>query len=452
RTEIERLWGGGDSTDWTATYLVSQAMRYRITGEAQARSEVIRIADYLHVVHDITDDPGYIARIAAFDAPPWNRGEYENCEHCYAGTGEYEGYFWQGAQSRDKYMHWFWALTWAHTTVDDAEMRATIEEDMVSVLQTLIDNDWTIIDPFGDTYSASSVGPDLQLTFILQTAVVTGDPYWWNLLDTHYEMVKGQLYISAFAFFNKYFDYYAFINNQAIMQPIFSLWPDRERLQEIYDIWYKASRRWTVHTHQAFFDAVEYGVCRRLGNCDPGEMTYMENDIAKGLAAMNEAPNYQRATTCPDLPLDPFSVWADNLISKLPFLENLININPQTAEPHEIADRCWVSVLWERSPYHIECTQADLPEHVTHGADYLIAYWMGVYWGALPGDGPYGDDDFVDDPVTGDDDDGDDDSESLNDDVTDDPVTDDDDDDDDSSDDDDVSDDDDDDDDSGCGC
>ena len=416
RTELLRMWGSGDSTDWTATYLVSQAIRYIITGEQQARDEVIRIANYLHIVHDITGDPGYLARYAGPDTPPWNVEHAGGCDSCYAGVGDYEGYFWIGHQSRDKYMHWYWGLTWAYLAVNDPDMRTMIQEDFVEVLETLIANEWTIIDPWGDIYAASSIGPDLRLTFLLQTAVVTEDPAWWQKLDEEFEQSKYILWLTTIAFFNKYMDYYAFINSQAVMQPIFMLWPDRERLEHLFKIWQFNNRQWQENTHNSFFDAVYYEACNRLGGCPQDELDYIEADALVGLNAMYEAPNFQREKTCPALPLDPFSVFADQVLSTFPWLEDLINIDPQTAEAHTIEDRCWASVLWERSPYHVSCDKPDDLAHVTHGMDYLISYWLGVYTGMLPGDGPYGDDDLTDDDDDDDDDNDDDDNDDNNDD------------------------------------
>ena len=62
RQELERTWGSGDSGDWTGTYLVSQAIRYIVTGEEEARDEVIRIGNYMHMLKEVTGDPGYLAR------------------------------------------------------------------------------------------------------------------------------------------------------------------------------------------------------------------------------------------------------------------------------------------------------------------------------------------------------------------------------------------------------
>lgn len=432
RTELERLWGSGDSTDWTCMYLVSQAMRYEITGEQEAIDEVERIAQYLHVVKEITGDPGYLARYAGPDTPPWNTEYQGGADFFHLGQGAWDGYFWLGHESRDKYMHWFWAMTWAYRVIDDPAMRATIETDVQEVVDTLMANNWIIIDPWGDIWPAAEIGPDLRLSFLLQVAVITGDVKYWQLLDQEYEAQRVFLWISTFAFFNRYFDYYAFENSMSVWQPIFMLWPDRERLEYLYRVWMFNNRTHVEGTHQAYFDEVWYEACLRLGTCDATEMAWYEQDIYDGMSAFVDPPNYQRAKTCPTLPLDQFSVWADQFLANFPWVDQLFgfDIDPQTEDGHIIADRCWVSVMWERSPHHIECDRPDYPEHVAHGADYLIGYWMGVYYGILPGNGPYGDDDLTDDDdVTDDDDDdiSDDDDDVMDDDDNDDSSDDDDD-------------------------
>ena len=42
------------------------------------------------------------------------------------------------------------------------------------------------------------------------------------------------------------------------------------------------------------------------------------------------------------------------MIENNPWIGELINIQPQTAIPHTIENRCWESHLWEGDPYHIE--------------------------------------------------------------------------------------------------
>ncbi len=473
RTELYRTWGSGDSGDWTGTYLVTQAIRYAITGEQNARDEVLRIANYMHILKDITGDPGYLARYAAPNQAPWNV-ESQGADNFYLGEGVYDGYFWLGHNVRDKYITWFWGLSWAYETVDDADMRETIRQDFRDVILTLKDNDWTIIDPWGGVYSAAKILPDIRLSILVQAATVIDEPEFWQLLDEEYEKNEAALWLTTIAFFNRYMDYYAFINNYSNSQPLYRWWPDRRRLEHLFQVWNVNVRAWSNDGHNPFFDAVYYQVCLRLGTCEADELTAIEADAYQSLVDMNEAPNYQRAYTCTEMPLDPFSVWADEFLTNNPWIGELtgIDIDPQTLDAHEVWDRCWDSVLWERSPYHTSCNYGDDPTHTTHGVDYLIGYWLGVYYGILPGDGPYGDDDPTDDDTvdddvvdddTADDDAADDDSvdddavddDTVDDDTADDDLSDDDAVDDDAAADDDSSDDDaddDDNDDGGCGC
>jgi hypothetical protein len=399
RQEIYRTIGAGDSTDWTGFYLVTQAQKYIITGDSLARDEVLRIAHYLHQVKDVTGDPGYLARFVAPDEAPWNV-EFIGSDNKILGTGDYAGYFWVGRQVRDKYITWFWSLTWAYDAVDDETMRSVIREDFRDVVDTLVSNNWTIIDPFGQIYSAADIGADIRLSIILQAAHVTDDPEYWQMLDEEYEKDKNILWISSFSFFNKYFDYFAFINNHPFSEALFRLWPDRPRLEHIWKIWKTNIRSMVEGTHAAFFDVVYYESCLRLGGCDEQELADLIDDVTHGLNVMWDPPNYRRKVVCrDDLPIDSFSEWAHQVLTDYPWIGQLtgIEINVQTSVAHEVDDRCWESHLWERSPYHLECTGEEDQAETAPGLDYLISYWMGVYYGVLPGGGPYGDDELTDD-------------------------------------------------------
>lgn len=390
RTQIFRTWGAGDSTDWTTFYLVSQCLRYRITGHENALQEVERIAWYLHRVHTVTQHPGYLARYVGYDQAPWNV-ESLNAGNRHVGYGDFEGLFWLGHQSRDKFMHWFWGMAWAYDTAGDEVLKQTIREDMDRIARTLRDQNWKIIDPWGDTWPAANIGPDIRLEIMLATAHTTGDPFWWEELDREFDAVIGFLPLSMFHLFNKYFDYYAFINDIPVSNTIFRLWPDRERLRRFYDAWMWSTRQYTQGTHYALMDVVAYGGCLRLEDCRMEDVEYLHEDVRHGLTVFWDPPNYQRYVECPELPLDPFSVWAAGVIENNPWIGELITIRPQTAIPHKIEDRCWESHLWEGGPYHVECHLPEDPTHTAPGDDYTLAYWFGVYYGMLPGDGPYDD-------------------------------------------------------------
>lgn len=406
RTEMYRTGAAYDSTDWTTFYLVSQALRYLITGDQIAYDEVLRMSEYLHIVHTVTQDPGYIARYVAPDEPPWNI-ENMGSSARVLGTGEFDGLFWLGHQSRDKYMHWYWGQSWAYDIIEDEDHRQVIRDDFNEVTQTLIDNGWTIIDPWGDTWPAAELGPDIRLEILLATAHVTGDNYWWDMLDEEFDKVIPLLPILTNHFFNRYFEYYAFINDVPVSNHLFRLWPDRERMQRYFDSWMRSTRKHQAESHSTLFNAIYYGACLRLDICDDAYIDELRADVLHGLDVFHDPPNYQRYIEPPVIPLDPFSVWASDFLATLPWLEQLIDIDYQTAQAHLPENRCWRKHLWENSPYHIECSVLEDQSHTGPGLDYTLAYWFGVYFGLLPGDGPYDDFDFYTPPNWTDDDDDD---------------------------------------------
>ena len=420
-TELDRLRGSGDSTIWTGMYLAGQALRYMATGDAEARDEVLRIARYLHIVKEITDTPGFVARFAALDQPPWNNEYPPDHDRKNLGEGDWAGYYWIDDTSRDQYTGWWLGLTLAYEAVDDPDMRATIRADFKDVIDTLIVNNWKIVDQNGvaDGNGAASVLPSLRLSWVLQAASVGADESYWELFDQLYENWYWYLLLDTFSWLNKYGQYFGFNLSHNTWLPIFRLIPDRERFEYLFQVWDMNVRQWAEWTHNAWYDSVYLAACQRRGTCNQDEMDLIADDINNTLTQFSDAPNRAFTGDPPVLPLDPFSIWWDNMEQTFPFMEDIFNVDPQTAEPHEYADRCWSDMIWQRSPYHISCsTQPD--NRVGPGVDYLIAYWTAYYYGIVPGDGPIGDDDLTDDDDDSTDDDDDDNDDDNNDDNDDD--------------------------------
>ena len=102
-TDVLQYEGRGDSTIWTGTYLGSQAYRYAVTGETQARANVIRIVDTLHNHLKVTGRPGFIARYRAPADAPGVAGCEPDDENCHVVTeGPFAGDLWTGNTSRDQ--------------------------------------------------------------------------------------------------------------------------------------------------------------------------------------------------------------------------------------------------------------------------------------------------------------------------------------------------------------
>ena len=403
RQEIACIHHQGDSTIWTGMYLGAEALRYMVTRDAGARAEVMRVAKYLHDAMDITDTPGYVARYAGPDESPWNCNYDDSAGWKVHGVGEWDGFFWVHETSRDQYSGYFMGMTLAFdaladdTAPDAVAMRATIKQDLADVIEMLVQNRWHITDENGEWTgnNASWIGPSKRLAWLVQAAHVIDEEYYWELLDQQYEQNKALLGIDTWAFINKYMEYYG--NNLRHLDyfAVFRYWPDRARLDEYWRIWNLWNRPYVENTHNPWFDGVHVAGCLRLGNCDPVEIDAISADFVNTLGRYFEPPAWKRAVTCLPHDLDDFSVWADEFLAGVPWLEDIIDINPQTAMAREIDDRHWTDMYWQSTPFEAGCDHGADPTFAGPGMDFLLAYWLGVYYGLLPGDGPYGDDDLI---------------------------------------------------------
>ncbi len=430
-TEVACLHALGDSMIWTGMYLGSQALRLAVMQDEDSRDEVIRLVNYMHNNMLITDTPGYIARYAEIDEPPFNCACPDGNDGKVHGTGDWEGYFWIHETSRDQYSGYMWGMSLAYQHLDDEATKDIIREDIRSVMQMLEDNDWHITDENGEWTGngAHRVGPLKRLAWTVIAATVIDEPHYWELLDEQYQINRPFLFVDALSLYNRYVEFYGNNLRHLDFQPIFSLWPDRARLEELYDIWMRANRPWMKEIHNPWFDSVHWTGCQRLGVCTEEDVEYIETDALHTLGLYWDVVNYKKEITCSDQPLDPFSVSMDQFLDRFPWLRTILDVNPQTLEARELNDRHWTDMYWQSGGcFDATCHTTEDRTWVSSGFDYLVAYWMGVYYGILPGDGPYGDDDFPDDDDEDDDVDDDDtvddddDDDSNDDDETDDDV------------------------------
>jgi len=411
RTERACLHHQGDSMIWTGMYLGSQAIWYKITGEERARQNIIDLVQYMRKAMDVTDTPGYIARFVGIDEMPWNckadgPGDGKGPERV-EGVGEWEGYYWIDETSRDQYSGYIFGMAWAYDAIDDEPTREIIRDDFAAIVEMLADNRWNITDQNGEYTgnNAAWVGPVMRLAWLTAAAHVLDEPYYWELLDEQFAANKWALAIDTWSFYNRYSQYYGNNLRHLAFQTIFRLWPDRERLRFWWDVWQQWNRPSVKGVGNPWFDAVHATGCLRLSACDPDEWNDMLALTDEVLDAYWEPPSYQRAVELVPMEADPFSLLMQDLYVQLPWLEDLLNIPLITAEPRPFPERAWTDMYWQSdNVFCYACSSSENQAYTGPGMDYILAYWINVYYGLLPGDGPYGDDDLT---APGDDDDDD---------------------------------------------
>ncbi|MCZ7585025.1 MAG: hypothetical protein M5R36_17800 [Deltaproteobacteria bacterium] len=275
--EIACVHHQGDSTIWTGEYLGAQAFRYMVTQDAGARDEILRVAEYLHITLAITDTLGYVARWAGPNEPPWDCGMPDGHGWKILGTGEWDGYYWVDHTSRDQYSGWWMGLTLAYDALandpsaEAVAMRQQIREDFTDVIDMLVLNSWHITDQNGQWTGngAHWVAAIMRLSWISMANHVTEDEDMRTLLDRQYDLNLGLLSIDTFSGLNRYMEYFGNNLRHLAYLAMFRVWPDRERLEHLWEVWEATNRPWVKETHNPFLtpftmpDACVSGIATR---------------------------------------------------------------------------------------------------------------------------------------------------------------------------------------------
>jgi hypothetical protein len=387
-TELVSYGWWGDSTAWTGTYLMSQAMRYYVTGDPVAKANAIRSVDALSRHLHITGRKGFLSRYTA----PQEEFIYDDeggdawcdsrasCHHFE--TGPNAGQWWEGETSRDMYICWLLGMATAYDLVDDADMRATILSDVTEVLEELIDHNWWIIDVDGlpSRTAPNLMGPQ-QLRFALVGYHLTGeDRYKEQIQKWILDSKRNTLRLinnSLLQQFGAYFPNNLRHQNQYSLLRLAKIYLGPSDYEFLVDCFETQSHTFARLSHNPFFNAIfmSQGLYNPEMNPDP-----YQDQLEEDLTDFFPAPLTEYAVDPPDGTLDPVSVFLADLITQQPFFEYIFgNIKPQSMDAHPVQQQCTTDFLWQRNPFVIEPCGTDRPHVTRAGVDYLVAYWMASY-------------------------------------------------------------------------
>lgn len=385
-TDVVSYGGYGDCTIWTGTYLGSQAFHYHVTGDEDVKNNAIHIAEALSEHLHVTGRTGFIARYRAMQDPTVYGGDdwcalSDRC-HNYE-TGPYADQFWWGETSRDQYTGWFFGMALAYDLVDDEDMRDMIRADVSEVLNTLMDDNWWIIDEAGQpTDAAPNVLPPMRLSWLTIGYHITGEQRIKTELQKYIlDEKRIQLQLSSIAFLNRYAQYYG--NNLAHTN-----WYNLLRLGEVYFSaddynWLENLFEQQVHTftrlsHNPWFN----GIRMSQGDYEPtGYRDEYQDQLTGDLTDFPDAPNVvYHLPERTGYTLDPLSVFLHDLQVQWPWLEELIGgVDYQAKDAFPVQEQCESGFLFQRNPFQIEECGTDDPTNVHSGTDYLVSYWLASY-------------------------------------------------------------------------
>lgn len=395
RTTPSEYYDWGDSCEWTGLYLGSQAMRYHVTKDAQAKANAIRVVQALDGNLHITDTPGFIARYRGQQDPLIYQGD-EWCaanDRCHqVDSGPYAGDFWWGETSRDMYSGWFFGMSLAYDLIDDEDTREMIRADVSEVLNTLLDHNWMILDEEGlPTNAGPQVLPPFQISWLTVGYHITGEERIKTELQSWLLNKKRMiLRIETISFFNRYMEYFG--NCLA-----HETWYNLLRLAKVYfspddyafllDVFNTQVHGFTRLTHNPWFTGVYMG----QGGYEPSAAKdEYQAQIEQDLGDFPAAPHFRYYLEAKDpstYTLDPVSVFLHDLEDQFPFLRDLIgSVDYQALDPFPVTGYCSADFIFQWSPFVITACGEDNPQKVDPGVDFILPYWLASYHGFITKD------------------------------------------------------------------
>ncbi len=421
-------WNYGDSAMWTGTYLAGAAYFYAVTKEPYALANLDKALAATTRLREITGVPGLIAR--AYENDEWvGRAEHPHImpdenEHRYlVKDGPYKGWRVLTTASRDQYTGVFWGNATVFDVVDDSSLKARAAANIVSMASHIWDNKMRIVDPDGkmtrhglmsgmgisdadgvkhyDPYAgpariangfnaalllnwfdlAANTAPDSATRKLWRDrylALVSKEPNPepGREFERDYISKLKKLYVYGEAFidyyetawfnlnllFNNYFHLIRFENNDKLRAKyrdvLTYLWVDRKEMS----------------------NGCEEPTKRRAGREKNPHFTWQylaaegDRDPDKIFDALSELIIFPRGPKTTFAFIDPID------------LPTVPGHPDWTCEPVPVQYRLSEDFYWQRAPYHLN---KGLPSGVDGrqfaGVDVITPYWMGRYFGFVPG-------------------------------------------------------------------
>ena len=139
--QVASYGGERDPAIWTGAYLAAEALRYMTTGAPDAREQMTATLEVLHRWWNLPGDPGYLARFAApADSPPEVLATLPANDAEVHRDRLYEGalWHWRGDVSRDQYQGVMLGYSLAYQASNDPRLREMIRTDVVEFAEQLM--------------------------------------------------------------------------------------------------------------------------------------------------------------------------------------------------------------------------------------------------------------------------------------------------------------------------
>ncbi|MBM4353342.1 MAG: hypothetical protein FJ109_06015 [Deltaproteobacteria bacterium] len=393
---------------WTAMYSASQSFRYATTKDPEALENLRRVVRGEHNMMKITGVPGLFSRVMINPSlPGFPSAEklavwYPDCDlsvkHCKrfneVTEGEFKGWWFKNDVSKDEYAAHMFAMAVAWEVVDDPEVRTRVEDIVLQVGDHLVDHKLAITDIDGKMTlfgGMMAMGVDdfppfdavLSLSWLKLAAVVGGPEKgkkYQDFLDDCLLQKNGVKECIPPEPPKPYTDYLDMVgldlgcktnwNNHNMSQlAMYSLirTEDDPVLKALYR---KTLRKqmWEADDHPMAEQQKTLYAMFYMINKDPKD-PWPEQAAREALCTMKRFREHK-------------AHFAVDNISKYKTVCTARDDDPMTDFVLPIEEQAMDNYLWGGNPYELEVDPGD-PQLVESPEDYLLAYWMGRYFGFI---------------------------------------------------------------------
>ena len=373
---------GGDSPIWTGHMLASQAMRYALTGDAQALELCRQGVWGLGTVLDIHGATGLLAREAAPIASLDGQRIAAEPHIRRAMHGELWVSPEVGKISRDQYLGAFMGYSLVHELVPDAALRAECELRLGQMLDYLIAHDWFVDEdrPTWDLLAGTGVFPTFyagvgsqKLTFLLLAQRILPGRYAAEFLAA--APLAETVWLTAWTSTFDLASYYKFNLSHGTHYLYFTFETDMARWQQM-DRARRILHRYVGHHRNAHFGLVQ-------ASADPSLRPVHHPEARELLRRVLHRNHRQVAPQVVDLSGVTWQTVHMPVITPPGKTAPPATVTLPT-EPIDIVLRKPAGdFIWQRSALTPAQPGEGDPHIEQPGIDLLLPYWMGRYHGAF---------------------------------------------------------------------
>lgn len=165
---------------YTAMFMVAEAFRFAVTGDAEAKDHADRAFDFLELLQDVTETPGFVARTVV--PADWTRmhdmnetfdererarrrvddPRFKPVETRWRPSADGQ-WLWKGDTSSDEITGHFWGYALYHDLAADADRKRRAANLARRVMDYLMAHDYNLIDPIDGLHTRWGVWSPAKL-------------------------------------------------------------------------------------------------------------------------------------------------------------------------------------------------------------------------------------------------------------------------------------------------